>query len=129
MKNFSPAVALPFLLLAACDGGNGPATTNVTSVKVANPYVEQLHALTEMNRGLALRRAIQDAGNRCKKVDASGFQQDYKNLSMWTARCSDSGEWALFIAPNADVQVRACDTASRLGLPECRVATEQPAAQ
>src|SRR3546814_15644817 len=73
-----------------------------------------------MNRGLALRRAIQDSGERCKRVDSSGYQQDYRNLSMWTARCSDSGDWALFVAPTGDVQVRRCEDAASLELPTCR---------
>ena len=121
MNSRTALFATPLLLLAACDGGGGETPANVTVMKAANPYVDQLRALSDMNRDLALRRAIQDAGNRCKKVDASGYQQDYKNMSMWTARCSDTGDWALFIAPNADVQVRACENAVQLELPECRV--------
>lgn len=105
---------------AACGGGEADQPTQTRKVVASSPLVDQLRGLSEMNRGLALRRAIQDSGKRCKRVDASGFQQDYQNLSMWTARCSDTGGWALFIAPNGDVQVRDCDDASRLGLPACR---------
>ena len=43
-------------------------------------------------------------------------------MAMWAARCSDSGAWAVFVAPNGDVQVRACADAGQLGLPECRIA-------
>ena len=104
---------------AAC-GGEAEQAREVTKVKASSPMVDQLRGLSEMNRGLALRRAIQDSGKRCKRVEGAGFQQDYQNLSMWTARCSDTGEWALFIAPNGDVQVRDCDNAAQLGLPACR---------
>ncbi|HEV2746750.1 MAG TPA: hypothetical protein VGW34_05575 [Allosphingosinicella sp.] len=113
------ASAVLLLAVAGCDGGpQEPAKT--TKMKAGNPYVEQLRALNDMNRGLALRRAIQDSGEACKKVDSSGYQQDYKNLSMWTARCSDGRDWAVFIAPNADVQVRNCADVQQLGLPACR---------
>ncbi len=105
-------------LLTGCDGGDGPRQT--TKVRPASAYVDQLKGLSEMSRGLALRRAIQDSGSTCKKVDASGYQQDYQNLSMWTVRCSDGGDWAIFIAPNGDVQVRACKDAATLKLPACR---------
>ena len=111
-------IAAALGLLAACDGGGEPS--NVTKVQPASEYVEKLKGLSEMNRGLALRRAIQDTGGTCKKVDASAFQENYQNLSMWTARCSDGKDWAIFIAPNGDVQVRDCKDAATLGLPPCR---------
>ena len=106
--------------LAACDSGSGDSARKTTSVRPASAYVDQLKGLSEMNRGLALRRAVQDSGGACKKVDASGFQQDYENLSMWTVRCSDGNDWAIFIAPNGDVQARDCKDAATLKLPACR---------
>ena len=109
------------LLLGACDGGSAGGGGNTRKVVAASPYVEQLKGLSELNRGLALRRAIQDSRQRCKKVEYSGYQEDYKNMSMWVARCSDSGDWALFIAPNADVQVRSCKDLKTLKLTECRI--------
>jgi len=109
--------------LAACgEGGSAPPPTK--SITGSTEYVDKLKGLSEMNRGLALRRAIQDSGNACKRVEASGFQQNYENLSMWTARCSDTGDWALFIAPNADVQVRKCAEMQQLKLPACRIGEE-----
>ena len=106
------------LLLAACDGG-GSAPTKTRSISASNPHVEQLKALSEHNRGMGLRRAVRDSGQRCKKPDYSGFQEDYKNLSMWALRCSD-GDYGIFIAPSGDVQVRRCRDMKTLGLPECR---------
>lgn len=107
--------------LAACgsEGSTPPAKTK--TITGTTQYIDKLKALSEMNRGLALRRAIQDSGNACKRVETSGFQQDYENLSMWTVRCSDTKDWALFIAPNADVQVRKCAEMQQLKLPECRI--------
>ena len=112
------------LLLAGCGGGAGDeaGADNTIKMTAATPYVDQLKALDEINRGLALRRAIKDSGHACKRVERSAYQQDYRNMSMWVARCSDSGGWSLFIAPNGDVQVRACENAAELELPECRIA-------
>ena len=118
MRIFYAGAAL--LALAACDGGGGEPT-KMRSVQASNPYVEQLKGLNELNRGLALRRAIQDSGSYCKKVESSGFQENYKNMSMWTARCADGRGWAIFIAPNGDVQVRKCTDAATLELPACRL--------
>jgi hypothetical protein len=114
----SGAAALLLAMLAGCDGGGEPAAT--TSVKPSSEYVDKLKGLSELNQGLALRRAVQDTGGTCKKVDQGRFQQDYQNLSMWVARCSDGNDWAIFIAPNGDVQVRDCKQAATLGLPACR---------
>jgi hypothetical protein len=104
------------LALAACDSGE---PTKTRSISARNPHVEQLKALSEFNRGMGLRRAARDSGQRCKSVEYSGYQEDYKNLSMWTLRCSD-GDYSVFIAPSGDVQVRQCRHMKTLGLPECR---------
>ena len=117
-------MAAIFLILSACDGGTPDEPTRTRSVKASSPLVDQLKTLSELNRGLALRRAIQDAGNNCKRIEASGYQQDYRNMSMWTASCSEKVVWAIFIAPNGDVQVRDCKEAQQLNLPACRM---QPA--
>jgi uncharacterized membrane protein len=112
------------LALAGCGGSEGEQAKTKT-MKPANEYVERLKTLSDDNRGLALRRAVQDTGQNCKKVVTSGYQEEYKNLSVWNLKCTD-GEYALFIAPNADVQVRTCTDAKALGLPQCRIA-EEPA--
>jgi hypothetical protein len=105
------------LALAACDGGS---PTKMRSIAPANPYQEKLAGLSELNRSLALRRAVQDTGEPCKRIDTSAYQGLYKSLHMWTARCSGGQDWGLFIAPNGDVQVRSCAHLKQLGLPECK---------
>ena len=105
------------IALAACDGGG--AETKTKSVVATSPYIEQLKGLSEQNRGLALRRAVQDTNQACKRVETSGYQQNYKNMSVWVLRCTD-GEYALFIAPSGDVQVRSCADVKTLKLLECR---------
>jgi hypothetical protein len=113
------------LLLAGCE--DGAPEQNVTHVVAANPMSDQLKTLSEPTRNLGLYRAIRDNGRRCKRVDRAAYQQPYKSMAMWTARCSDSGGWAVYIAPNGDVQVSACKDARELGLPECRGADVMPA--
>lgn len=107
------------LLLGGC-GSGAESPRGTKSIKAANPYVERLRSLSEMNRGLALRRAVQDSGQACKRAESVGTQPDYKNMSVWTLRCANGKDWMLFIAPNGAVQVRACADLATLGLPRCR---------
>ena len=115
------------LLAAGCE--DGAPERDVKQVKAANPYSDQLKGMSELYRNLGLNRAIKDSNQRCKKVDRAAYQQEYKNLAMWTAHCTDTGDWAIFIGPNADVQVRQCRHARTLGLPECRPIPDTPAAK
>jgi hypothetical protein len=112
-------------LLAGCE--DGAPEPNVTKVVVANPMSDQLKTLSEPTRNLGLYRAIRDNGRRCKRVDQGAYQQQYKTMAMWTARCSDTGDYSVYIAPNGDVQVSPCKDARELGLPECKAAA--PSAQ
>ncbi|HEU0097272.1 MAG TPA: hypothetical protein VFQ67_00725 [Allosphingosinicella sp.] len=108
------------LLLTACE--DGAPEREVTRVVAANPYSDQLKALSEPTRHLGLYRALRDNGQRCKRVDRGEYQQQYKTMAMWTAHCTDTGDYALYIAPNGDVQVSACRDARELRLPECKAA-------
>jgi hypothetical protein len=120
--------AMPLLALGGCDGGSDAPERNVTHIEVveANPYHERMLGLSETNRKLALRRAVQDDGGNCRTIKDSAYQQDYEGMAMWIARCA-GGDWAVFVAPSGYVQVRACKDAEQLGLPECRGAGEAPA--
>ena len=121
MKKIGAIGVAATLLLAACDGGGGDPASRTTKITVGatNTYHQDLQRLSEANRGLALRRAVQDSGKACKRAEASAFQGDYKSLKLWTLRCSDSGDWALFLAANGDMQVRACNEMTELRLPPC----------
>ena len=119
------ALLLGATLVAACE--DGTPERNVTRVKIVVPASERLKGLSELYRFLGLRRAIVDSGQRCRKVDTGAFQQDWNNLAMWGAHCTDTGDWAIFIAPNGDVQVRACPDAATLKLPACRPLPPAPA--
>ena len=119
MKAWATTTAC-LMLLAGCE--DGAPERNVTKVVVSNPMSDQLKALSEPTRYLGLYRAIRDNGRLCKRVDRGRYQEQYKSMAMWTANCTDAGEYALYIAPNGDVQVSACKDARELGLPECKPA-------
>ena len=106
------------LLLAGCE--DGAPERNVTQVVAANPMSDQLKTLSEPTRNLGLYRAIRDNGRRCKRVDRGAYQEEYKSMAMWAAHCTDTGDWAVFIAPSGDVQARECKDARQLGIPECK---------
>lgn len=113
------ATCLIALGLVACDDGEtGPRAT--TKMQIANPYQERLIKLSVLNRSLGLRRAIQDAGQGCARITATGYQGPHRQLHMWVGRCDPQGDYAVFIAPNGDAQVRKCADAKALKLPECK---------
>ena len=118
------ACAALVLLVAGCD--DGAPTDNTTAIRVANPHSDQLKSLSPLNQRIGLMRAIRDSGRRCRRVDALGHQQHYEGMEMWVALCDDGRHWAIFIAPNADVQVRDCAEHARLGLPVCRPVAPLP---
>jgi hypothetical protein len=112
------SIAAMALLAAGCE--DGAPERNTIQVRAANPVSDQMKGMSEIYRYLSLRRAIMDTGNRCKKVDVGAYQEEYKTMAMWTAHCTDTGDWAVFIAPNASVQVRRCRNMAELDLPACR---------
>ena len=127
MKRFGPAAAAAALLLAGCE--DGAPEQAVKKVEAANPFSDQLKGMSELYRNLGLKRAIADNGQRCKKVDRGGYQQQYKTMAMWAVHCTDTGDWAIYIAPDGTVQVSQCRHAKQLGLPECRVPAASPDAK
>jgi hypothetical protein len=129
MNRAIPLAALA-LLCSGCGSENSDQTQNVTKIRAVNKVSDDLKGLSEVYRYLGLRRAIKDSGQRCKKVDRGAYQEEYKTMAMWTAHCTDSGDWAVFIAPSADVQVRQCRHLEQLGLPACKPpAATEPAAR
>jgi hypothetical protein len=111
------AAFLPPLLLTGC-GESQPTKPNQPIV-VRSEAQDQLHQLDEMNRHIALKRAIHASGFRCKRVLKSGYVQEHGNLSMWTANCDDGTDWAIFAGPDGSAQVRRCEHLARFGLPAC----------
>ena len=112
-------VLLATLTLVAC---NQQAPTNQPAIKVRGNEQEQLHKLDALNLGIALKRAIYDAGYMCKRVADGGFVGTYENLDMWMAHCTDgknTRDWAVFAGPDGSAQVRDCRDIPGSGLPDC----------
>jgi hypothetical protein len=118
-------VACAAALLAACDQ---QPTQPSRPIVVRSEAQDQLHQLDDMNRAIALKRAIYASGFTCKRVAKSGYVQEYKNLSMWTASCDDGREWGIFAGPDGSAQVRPCKDLAELGLPQCVIKGTQPKA-
>ena len=112
------ALAASLLLLAGC--GSTEQSEDVKQIVVANPHSDRLKSLSPDLRNLGLMRAIRDNGRRCKRVVNNSYQQQHSGMAMWVAMCEDGRYWGIFIAPNADVQVRDCSDMDTLGLPQCR---------
>ena len=106
------------LALAACE--DGAPEQNMISVRAANPTSDNLKKLDPLYRHLGLWRGIRYNRGTCKRVDRGAYQQEYRGMAMWVALCDDGRHWAIFIAPNADVQVRGCAEMETLDLPQCR---------
>lgn len=102
---------------AACE--QSQPTQPRQPIVVRSEAQDQLHQLDDLNRAIALKRAIYDSGYTCKRITTSGYVQEYDNLSMWMARCDDRNEWAIFVGPDGSVQVRRCSDVAKLGLPAC----------
>ena len=119
---------LALAALAAC-GSSGAPEGERAPTKIVNPYHDRLLGLTPFYQRLTLMRAIRDNGNRCPRVEAGRYQEDYRNLALWVALCGDGRYWGVFIAPNGDTQVRQCTQMHQLGLPPCRPLTGPGAGQ
>lgn len=107
-------------LLAACGSAAPPPTDKPTKITtIRNEFHDRMSVLGDLQRGAVLRNAIRTSGERCDRVEASAFQQDYENLKMWTAKCQ-TNTYAVFLAATGDVQVRPCAQMVELKLPACR---------
>ena len=115
------------VLAVACD--QSQPTQPRQPIVVRSEAQDQLNQLDDMNRAIALKRAIHASGFACKRVETSGYSQEYKNLSMWVANCDDGTGWAIFVGPDGSAQVRGCKDLAELGLPACaiRPAAAKPA--
>ncbi|CAA9522376.1 MAG: hypothetical protein AVDCRST_MAG09-2283 [uncultured Sphingomonas sp.] len=109
--------------LAGCGGERGEPgqPVNEPQIVVRSPEQDRLHELDDMGRDIGLKRAILASGLRCRRVTQSGYVQEYRRLSLWTASCDDGRSWAIFVGPDGSAQVRPCKDMQQLGLPGCRI--------
>ena len=129
MRSLSAALA-GALLVTGCGSSDEPAQQQETArnIVVRSAEQAQLHELNDLNRSIALKRAIHDSGLRCKRITESGFVGVYENLEMWMATCEDQREWAVFVGPDGSAQVRNCEDVSGFGLPTCEINSKRAGA-
>ena len=108
-------------LLASCGSGDQAAPPLQNDVMVRSDAQQRLFDLNDLDRAIALKRAISDQGLRCGQIVSTGYVTRYKEMDMWSATCSDDRQWALFIGADDSVQVRLCDDNEKIGLPACKV--------
>ncbi|MGN6155691.1 MAG: hypothetical protein ACTHN4_08145 [Sphingomicrobium sp.] len=113
------AITMAAMLVGGCDNGQRQQAQPVQSIKVRSQEQDQLFKLNDLNRAIALKRAIYDSGYNCQRIAKSGFVGAYKNLDMWMASCADGRDWAIFTGPDGSAQVRDCKDVTGLGLPKC----------
>jgi hypothetical protein len=84
---------LPFLfaaaLLASCGQSENPAPPVQNEIMVRSEAQQQLFNLGDLDRAIALKRAILDQGLRCARVVSTGYVTRYKDLEVWTATCDE----------------------------------------
>ena len=110
-------------LVAGCDS---QPTKPSRPIVVRSEEQDRLHQLDDMDRAIALKRAIYDSGFTCRRVMKSGYVQEVQNLSMWTASCDDGNDWAIFAGPDGSAQVRRCQDLAEFKMPACVI---RPAAK
>lgn len=120
MKRFAIAAMILVGPLGGCGKPDAPAP-QPKEIMVRSEHQKQLFDLTDLNRAIALKRAIADQGLRCKQIVTTGYVARYKNMDVWTATCGDERQWALFIGADDSVQVRHCKDVAQLGLPACTI--------
>ena len=117
----SAPLLLAAVLLGSCGSSENPAPPVQNDVLVRSEAQQRLFDLSDLNRAIALKRAIADQGLRCAQIVSTGYVTRYKDMDVWTATCSDDRVWSLFVGANDSVQVRLCDDNEKLGLPACKV--------
>lgn len=123
MRKTIPALLTVAALLGACDKEAPSPAKPAETIRVRSEAQKQLSVASDLNRAIALKRAILESGSSCKRVATTGFVGTYKNMDYWTASCVDAfdraRDWAIFIGADDSVQVRLCDDTKAVGLPAC----------
>ena len=117
----STALTIAASLLASCGGGDETAPPLQNDIMVRSEAQQQLFDLNDLDRAIALKRAISDQALRCGQITSTGYVTRFRDMDMWTVTCGDDRQWALFISANDTVQVRLCADNEKIGLPACTV--------
>ena len=117
----SATLLISATLLVSCGQSDNPAPPLQNEIMVRSEAQQRLFDLNDLDRAIALKRAIADQGLRCARIISTGYVTRYRDMDMWSATCEDDRQWALFIAANDSVQVRLCNDNEKVGLPACKV--------
>lgn len=124
MRIASLAILAASLAISGCGNkGQSQSEQPTKPIKVTGEAQRQLHEANDLNRAIALKRAIYDSGYKCQRITRSGYVGDYENLEEWMASCADGRDWAIFIGPDGSAQVRDCKDVESFGLPKCEIKT------
>jgi hypothetical protein len=126
MKSFTVGAAFGLVLATSGCGDTTPPNAQAPAIQITNPGSDRLKALSPINQRIGLMRAIRRARESCSRVVGLAYQQQHRDLAMWVVLCAEGRNWAVYIAPNDVVQVRACGEAAQLGLPACRPVAPLP---
>lgn len=117
---------LALMMLVVPLGACGPevaAPPPKQKISVRSEGQKAMHQLSQLNREIALKRAIYDTGAACQRITKSGYVGTYENTEQWTATCTDkfkrNRDWALYVGADDSVQVRLCEDVVKAGLPGC----------
>ena len=102
------------LVLAGCDGG-APETVNKAEPVGPGPVQNQLAAMPEGQRNAVFIRALQDAGEECQHVESSAPAGEHQGFPVWSARCSDGGNWTIVITNDGTAAVLDADERRLVG--------------
>jgi hypothetical protein len=117
----SAVLMISAALLGACEGGGPSEPPLQNDIMVRSTAQQRLFDLNDLDRAIALKRAIADQGLRCGQIVSTGYVTRFRDMDLWTATCGDNRQWALFIGANDSVQVRLCVDNEKVGLPPCTV--------
>jgi hypothetical protein len=117
----SAVLMISAALLGACDGGSPSEPPLQNDIMVRSTAQQKLFDLSDLDRAIALKRAIADQGLRCGQIVSTGYVTRFRDMDLWTATCGDNRQWALFIGANDSVQVRLCVDNEKVGLPPCTI--------
>lgn len=111
------------LTLCACHKANDARSLPVHQTDAISAGTDELAALRKLtpgSRNAVLFRAISDSQAVCTEVADSVYQQDYKGMAMFVARCPGSPPYAVFVAGQGYAQVSPCANLGP-GAPSCKL--------
>lgn len=125
-RAMTATAAIVAAALGGCDSAPPPPQK---AIKVTSVEQQALHKLDALNLAIALKRAIHDSSQSCKRITNAGYVGTYRNLDMWAAHCVfENGakrDWAVFVGPDGSAQVRDCKDVEASGAPACAI-TRRP---